>query len=48
MAADFASEPVDVVVVGAGPAGMSAATRTARAGLKTVLIDEQDAVGGQI
>ncbi|MFM0276342.1 FAD/NAD(P)-binding oxidoreductase [Paraburkholderia aspalathi] len=48
MAADFASETVDVVVVGAGPAGMSAATRTARAGLKTVLIDEQDAVGGQI
>jgi len=48
MAADFVSEAVDVVVIGAGPAGMSAATRTARAGLKTVLIDEQDAVGGQI
>ncbi|SEF14188.1 NADPH-dependent 2,4-dienoyl-CoA reductase, sulfur reductase [Burkholderia sp. WP9] len=48
MAADFATEAVDVVVVGAGPAGMSAATRTARAGLKTVLIDEQDAAGGQI
>jgi len=48
MADDFNSEAVDVVVVGAGPAGMSAATRAARAGLKTVLIDEQDAVGGQI
>ncbi|WP_087753365.1 FAD-dependent oxidoreductase [Paraburkholderia caledonica] len=48
MAADFVSEAVDVVVIGAGPAGMSAATRTARAGLKTVLLDEQDAVGGQI
>jgi thioredoxin reductase len=48
MAADFGSETVDVVVVGAGPAGMNAAMRTARAGLKTVLIDEQDAVGGQI
>ncbi|SAK92593.1 BFD/(2Fe-2S)-binding domain-containing protein [Caballeronia catudaia] len=48
MAADFDSVAVDVVVVGAGPAGMSAATRAARAGLSTVLIDEQDAVGGQI
>ncbi|BAN26741.1 NAD(P)/FAD-dependent oxidoreductase [Caballeronia insecticola] len=48
MAADFASQTVDVVVVGAGPAGMSAATRAARAGLETVLIDEQDTVGGQI
>lgn len=48
MAADFASENVDVVVVGAGPAGLSAATRAARAGLSVVLLDEQDAVGGQI
>ncbi|SIT51095.1 Opine oxidase subunit A [Paraburkholderia piptadeniae] len=44
----FAAEAVDVVVVGAGPAGMSAATRAARAGLSVVLLDEQDAVGGQI
>jgi thioredoxin reductase len=48
MSAEFLSEAVDVVVIGAGPAGMSAATRAARAGLKTVLLDEQDAVGGQI
>jgi thioredoxin reductase len=50
MAADFPSEndSVDVIVVGAGPAGMSAATRAARAGLSVVLLDEQDAVGGQI
>lgn len=48
MAADFSPEAVDVVVLGAGPAGMSAATRSARAGLKAVLIDEQDATGGQI
>ncbi|MGT2475843.1 FAD-dependent oxidoreductase [Paraburkholderia terrae] len=47
-AAGFVSEAVDVVVVGAGPAGMSAATRAARAGLSVVLLDEQDAVGGQI
>ncbi|WP_143811250.1 FAD-dependent oxidoreductase, partial [Paraburkholderia piptadeniae] len=44
----FAAEAVDVVVVGAGPAGMSAATRAASAGLSVVLLDEQDAVGGQI
>ena len=48
MAADFALESVDVVVVGAGPAGMSAATRAARSGLSVVLLDEQDTVGGQI
>ncbi|VWB10626.1 BFD/(2Fe-2S)-binding domain-containing protein [Burkholderia aenigmatica] len=48
MAAEFTPETVDVVVVGAGPAGMSAATRAAHAGLSVVLIDEQDAVGGQI
>ncbi|CAD6512814.1 FAD-dependent oxidoreductase [Paraburkholderia sabiae] len=48
LAAVFAAEAVDVVVVGAGPAGMSAATLAARAGLSVVLLDEQDAVGGQI
>lgn len=48
LGAGFAAEAVDVVVVGAGPAGMSAATRAARAGLSVVLLDEQDAVGGQI
>ena len=48
MTADFSPEKVDVVVVGAGPAGMSAATRAAGAGLSVVLLDEQDAVGGQI
>src|SRR4029077_14754557 len=38
----------DVVVVGAGPAGLAAATVCARAGLSTVLFDEQPAPGGQI
>jgi len=38
----------DVVVVGAGPAGLTAATATAAAGLATVLFDEQASVGGQI
>lgn len=38
----------DVVVIGAGPAGLSAATVTAAAGLTTVLFDEQSSPGGQI
>ncbi len=39
---------VDVVVIGAGPAGMAAATTCANAGLRTVLLDEQHGPGGQI
>jgi NADPH-dependent 2,4-dienoyl-CoA reductase/sulfur reductase-like enzyme len=42
------AETVDVAVIGAGPAGLAAATRAAQAGLSVVLLDEQDAVGGQI
>ncbi|MGI4861049.1 MAG: NAD(P)/FAD-dependent oxidoreductase, partial [Janthinobacterium lividum] len=42
------NETIDVVVIGAGPAGLAAATRAARAGLSVVVLDEQDAVGGQI
>ena len=38
----------DVIVIGAGPAGMAAATETARAGLTTLLVDENPAEGGQI
>ncbi len=38
----------DVVVVGAGPAGLAAATVCARAGLATALFDEQSSPGGQI
>jgi thioredoxin reductase/bacterioferritin-associated ferredoxin len=38
----------DVAVVGAGPAGLAAATVCARTGLATVLFDEQPSPGGQI
>src|SRR6202030_3602337 len=40
------SDPVDVVIVGAGPAGLSAAVYAASEGLSTVLVDEI-ALGGQ-
>jgi len=39
---------VDVAVIGAGPAGMAAATEAAAHGLSVVVIDEQPAPGGQI
>ncbi|GGJ89115.1 FAD/NAD(P)-dependent oxidoreductase [Pseudomonas matsuisoli] len=41
-------EPIDVVVVGAGPAGMAGARTLSELGLSVVLLDEQCAVGGQI
>jgi NADPH-dependent 2,4-dienoyl-CoA reductase/sulfur reductase-like enzyme len=39
---------IDVAVVGAGPAGLAAATLCAGYGLATTLLDEQPAPGGQI
>ncbi len=38
----------DLAVIGAGPAGLAAATTAAECGLQTVLYDEQAAPGGQI
>jgi len=38
----------DVIVVGAGPAGMAAAIGVAKAGLKVIVLDMQPAPGGQI
>ena len=38
----------DLVIIGAGPAGMSAALTAASIGMKTVLLDEQPRAGGQI
>jgi len=41
-------ESFDFVVVGSGPAGMAAATEAMRRGLSTLVLDEQQAAGGQI
>ena len=41
------AEAWDVLVIGAGPAGMAAATVTASAGLKTLIVDEGPSPGGQ-
>ncbi|GGW98710.1 oxidase [Streptomyces malachitofuscus] len=41
------SEPADLLVVGAGPAGMAAAATALAGGLRVVLVDSGAAVGGQ-
>jgi sarcosine oxidase subunit alpha len=38
----------DVLVVGGGPTGLTAATHAARAGLDVVLADEEESVGGHL
>ena len=38
----------DLLVVGAGPAGMAAAATAARQGLQVAVVDEQPAPGGQV
>ncbi len=42
------TERVDILVVGAGPAGMAAATMAAEEGLSVAVIDEHPSAGGQI
>src|ERR1700748_1240285 len=46
-ASDLASS-YELVVIGGGPAGLAAAALAARAGVQTVLFDENPGVGGQI
>jgi len=41
-------QKIDFAVIGAGPAGMAAATLAAELGLDTLIVDEQDMPGGQI
>ncbi len=42
------SDPVPLIVIGAGPAGLCAAAEATAAGVETLLLDEQTAPGGQI
>src|SRR3546814_7792360 len=44
----FRSAQHDIVVIGAGPAGLAAATEARAHGLDVLLLDEQPAPGGQI
>ena len=45
---DSGSYTHDIIIIGAGPAGMSAAVTARAAGLRTVVLDEQPRPGGQI
>jgi len=42
------SAMIDVIILGAGPAGAAAAVEAARRGLKVLLVDEAVAAGGQV
>jgi D-hydroxyproline dehydrogenase subunit alpha len=45
---ELMSDACDVLVVGAGPAGLAAAWRAARSGLRVSVVDDNPAAGGQI
>ena len=42
---DAGDKQWDVIIVGAGPSGLAAATTAARAGLKTIVIEKGDQPG---
>lgn len=42
------NQPYDLLVIGAGPAGMSAAAAAAELGMHTLLVEQQPSAGGQI
>ncbi len=41
-------DPIDIIVIGTGPAGMAASQVAAKQGAKTLVLDEQSSPGGQI
>ena len=45
---DETRQVCDACVVGAGPAGLAAAYRSAKSGLKVIVVDDNPAAGGQI
>lgn len=45
---DSGTRPFDLVVVGAGPAGLAAASFAAESGLRVAVIDDNPEIGGQI
>jgi flavin-dependent dehydrogenase len=42
------ADSYDLLVVGAGPAGMAAAWRAAQSGLRVCVVDDNPAAGGHI
>ena len=44
----MANQHFQIVIIGAGPAGMAAALTTTKAGLATIVIDDQKDSGGQV
>ena len=42
------TDAIDVIVIGASPAGMAAATTAAKGGAKVLVLDDQRTFGGQI
>ena len=45
---DYMNQHCDVLVVGAGPAGLAAALAAGRSGARVILADEQEEFGGSL
>ena len=46
MSSHLVPEPIDLLVIGTGPGGEGAAMRAAKGGLRVVVVDKRDRVGG--